>query len=683
MSTSLAANLLNCGMSRSEAETLASKVTSLIRNKTAEHSWPIIAKTLLHHFLPAPVYSCVHRWVFQRWDSLQGPAPAWFPTAEEIERTNVSKLLRELQLESIPDLYQWSIQHRNAYWQMMIERLGIRLRNSYKQLIDSEASAERRRWLIGAKLNIVESCFYGVSPDAIAIRQGNSTGTISDWTYGQLETLTNQVAAGLKQIGIIRGDAIGICMPTTPESVAIYLGIVRAGCVVVSIADSFSAAEIATRLQIARAKMVFTQDFSLRGGRHLPLYAKLHDAQAPRTIVFPCGHKIDMPLRPQDIVWGDFLSQSDDDLTAVCQPNDHTNYLFSSGTTGEPKAIPWTHVTPIKCAADGYLHQDIQSTDVVAWPTNLGWMMGPWLIYASLINNATIALFDDAPNSRAFGQFVQDAGVTILGVIPSLVSTWKTTRCMDGLNWSGIKCFSSTGECSNADDMLYLMALARFKPVIEYCGGTELAGGYLSGTLLQPQAPATFSIPTFGTELLILDDDNKPTETGEVFLVPPAVGMSTELLNRDHDEIYYRDTPLDANGQRLRRHGDYLERLPGAYYRVHGRVDDTMNLGGIKVSSAEIERVLNALPGIRETAAIAVPVSGGGPSQLIIFAILERGIVVEKTELTQMFQDRIRQVLNPLFHIRDIHIIDKMPRTASNKIIRRELRKQLSNLAAN
>src|SRR5688572_22989055 len=183
------------------------------------------------------------------------------------------------------------------------------------------------------------------------------------------------------------------------------------------------------------------------------------------------------------------------------------NILFSSGTTATPKAIPWNHTTPIKAAADAYLHHDIRPGDVLAWPTNLGWMMGPWLIYAALVNRAAIALYSGAPSGADFGDFVEKTGVTMLGVIPSLVRAWRESRCMEGRDWSRIRCFSSTGECSNADDMRYLMSLAGNKPVIEYCGGTEIGGGYITGTMIHPAAPATFTTPALGLDFEILDDD--------------------------------------------------------------------------------------------------------------------------------------------------------------------------------
>ena len=309
---------------------------------------------------------------------------------------------------------------------------------------------------------------------------------------------------------------------------------------------------------------------------------------------------------------------------------------------------------------------------MLAWPTNLGWMMGPWLIYASLINQGTIALYDGVPTEREFGEFVENARVTMLGVVPSLVRSWKNTGCMKGLDWGAIKAFSSTGECSNAEDMLFLMSLAGYRPIIEYCGGTEIGGGYLTGTTVQPAAPATFITPALGLDIAICDEDGQPTDNGEVFVTPPSIGLSTELLNKDHHEVYFEGTPQLPKLPPLRRHGDGVERLADGYYRIHGRVDDTMNLGGIKISSAEIEGVLNSVSGIQEVAAIGVSPPDGGPSQLVVYAVLLPG--ADTQSLTSSLQSAIREHLNPLFRIHDLVVVDALPRTASNKIMRRVLR---------
>jgi acetyl-CoA synthetase len=380
-----------------------------------------------------------------------------------------------------------------------------------------------------------------------------------------------------------------------------------------------------------------------------------------------------------DVVWREFLGGDGDAEAVAGGPDESTNILFSSGTTGEPKAIPWTQLTPIKAAMDGRFHQDIHAGDVVAWPTNLGWMMGPWLVYASLVNGAAIALHDDAPHGGDFGRFVAEAGVTILGVVPSLVAAWRSTGCMEGLDWSRIRLFSSTGEASNPSDMAYLMGLAGGRPVIEYCGGTEIGGGYLTGTVVQPAVPGSFTTPALGIDLRILDEEGRRAASGEVFLVAPSIGLSQRLLNADHHEVYYAGTPK-IEGLTLRRHGDHIEQLDGGYFRVVGRVDDAMNLGGIKVAAADIERAVAGVEGVAETAAVAIAPRDGGPGRLVVFAVPVPGHHVDVESWRSAMQERIGTRLNPLFKVHQVVAIDALPRTASAKVMRRRLRDDYANL---
>ena len=673
--------LLKLGLDNSTATDMLPRINTILSSLPAIQCWQKISDEILTPEHSVPLHSLLHETVFADWDeTTQGPPPAWFPSDEHIQKANITDLMRTLSLDSYEALHAWSAQNRLGFWALMIERLGIRFKRGFTQVADLSRGAEYPNWLVDAQLNIVDSCF-NAPDDAPAIvfgQESSSTGTLAHITYKELHSLTNRVANGLTDAGFNPGDAIAVDMPMTVESVAIYLGIVKAGGVVVSIADSFAPDEIAMRLRLANAKAVFTQDYIPRAGKQLPLYAKVVAADGPQVILLSCRSEIPPPrtqLRAEDMTWEHFLSDKDEFESIPCQPHQHTNILFSSGTTGEPKVIPWTQTPPIKSAVDGHLHHDIHPGDVVAWPTNLGWMMGPWLIYASLINRATIALYEGTPTGREFGEFVQDARVNMLGVVPSLVRTWKNTECMKGLDWRTIKAFSSTGECSNPQDMLFLMSLAGYRPIIEYCGGTEIGGGYITGTVIQPAAPSTFTTPALGLLLTILDEAGQPTDNGEVFLSPPSIGLSTELLNRDHHQVYFENTPELPLSQfkPLRRHGDQGERLSAGYYRIHGRVDDTMNLNGIKVSSAEIEQVLNSVNGIRETAAIAV----SRPSQLVIYAVLSPGpnnIPVET--LKETLGATIRKRLNPLFKIHDIVVVDSLPRTASNKVMRRVLRDQ-------
>jgi len=695
------------GLEKFEAVDMLQRVNQLIPSLPVHECWRKITQEVLSPNHPFQIHKLLHETVFSAWDSKEVPHPAWFPSDELMQTANIARLMRELNLNSYQELHAWSVQNRSDFWNLMIRKLRIRFNQSCPKscdlgyIVNLSRGAEYPRWLVDAKFNIVDSCFNAPNNSPAIVFQPEG-GTLSTITYQELNSLTNRVANALVDTGFNPGDAIAIDMPMTVESVAIYLGIVKAGCVVVSIADSFAPDEIKMRLRLADSKAIFTQDYILRAGKQLPLYAKVVSAKAPKAIVLPnnslpfegvggVGMKslndstVSIQLRDGDLTWEQFLGNKDDFNSISCNPHDYMNILFSSGTTGEPKVIPWTQTTPIKCAADGYLHHDIQPGDVLAWPTNLGWMMGPWLIYASLINQATIALYYGIPTGREFGQFVQDARVNMLGLVPSLVRTWKNTECMKELDWSAIKAFSSTGECSNSEDMLFLMSLAGYRPIIEYCGGTEIGGAYITGTVVQPCAPATFTTPALGLDFVILNEYGQNTDNGEVFLIPPSIGLSTELLNKDHHQEYFEGTPKMSSGEAehavpLRRHGDQVECLGGGYYRIHGRVDDTMNLSGIKVSSGEIEQTLNLVSGIRETAAIAVSPLEGGPSRLVIYTVLLPGTDMEKEDLKMTFQAAIREHLNPLFKIHDAVIVDSLPRTASNKVMRRVLRERYSML---
>jgi acyl-coenzyme A synthetase/AMP-(fatty) acid ligase len=652
-------------------------------------------------------------------------------------------------------------------------------------------------------LNIVDSCLKPPIPSPAAddstatekpalIFQRHGSNALESWNTATLAQWVNRVASRLAGLfGTSNNCRIAVCLPLTPESVAVYLAIIKAGHTVVSIADSFAPDEIAIRCEIANVTAIFTQDVILRPNKAVPLYTRVVDAveslssssrkkkkkqpeeeeedekehkeeddhyddddvnvpvkqhdgtattgnddKSRRTIpiiVLPAllgsqqqQHHDTTPLlqvsldrrRPCDVSWADFLASGGDSTdeeedvhftSVVCDSMAPCNILFSSGTTGEPKAIVWTHATLIKSAVDGYYHQNLNEHDVICWPTSLGWMMGSWLI-AQRINRVTIALpCVTLPHDwPSFTNFLHDAGVTMLGVIPSLVSVWyaqyneassaaeekKTFRLPDSITR-----YSSTGEASDPLVYHWLMSRKRgYAPIIEYCGGTEIGGSFLSSVLCLPNVASHFNTPVMGCELALLhpethqvldlnndnDDIDIDEVRGELVLVPPTVGYSTVLLNRDHDECYFDGMPEYRNGQRLRRHGDAFcqtitlgddDATTTTLYRALGRCDDTMNLGGIKVSSVELERVCNdAMSEICDCAAIAI----GHPSKLVVYAVVvvntNSSATTRREVVLKTLQQSIKERLNPLFHLRDVVLVDSLPRTASNKVMRRLLR---------
>ncbi|GMJ13719.1 acyl-activating enzyme 17 [Hibiscus trionum] len=699
------------------AEEIHQKVAEIVHNHgyASPETWNRISKHALTPNLPFSLHQLMYYGCYRDF----GPdPPAWIPDRESALLTNVGRLLERRGKEFLGSKYsdpissfshfqEFSVSNPEVYWKTVLDEMCVDFSVPPDCILqspseDTQISNPGGKWLPGAFVNPAKNCLVVNSKrslDDIVIRwrdEGDDDLPVKSMTLKELQTEVWLVAHALDALGLDRGSAIAIDMPMNVYSVIIYLAIVLAGYVVVSIADSFASLEISTRLKISEAKAIFTQDFIIRGEKRLPLYSRVVEAQAPMAIVIPSRSSgFSIKLRNGDISWPDFLERvkkfKGDVFKAVEQPIEaFTNILFSSGTTGEPKAIPWTNGTPFKAAADAWCHMDIRRGDVVAWPTNLGWMMGPWLVYASLLNGAAMALYNGSPLSSGFAKFVQDAKVTMLGVVPSIVRTWKSTNCIAGNDWSSIRCFSSTGEASNVDEYLWLMGRACYKPVIEYCGGTEIGGGFVSGSFLQPQSLAAFSTPVMGCRLFILGDDGYPIPEdapgmGELALGPLMFGSSSTLLNASHYDVYFKGMAT-WNGLVLRRHGDVFERTSRGYYRAHGRADDTMNIGGIKVSSVEIERVCNAADrSVLETAAIGVPPAGGGPERLVIAVVFKDGHN-SKTDLDRLrtsFNSAVQKNLNPLFKVSHVVAVSSLPRTATNKVMRRVLRKQLAQFHHN
>lgn len=638
-------------------------------NMTPNDYWQQLRLNESFLSLPYPKQLAIFKLLHPEWPVRLESGIAWKPSHRQITESNLYALMQTLTLPNLASLHALSIEQPDRFWGKILERLGIQFSAPPTQISDLSGNVKQPDWLPHAKFNIAANCFHA-APDKVALIYPNHAALLT-MTYGELDAYSNQIANSLVNQGCKPGDAIGIVMTMTPAAVAIYLAIIKMGGIVVSIADSFSGDEIALRLQIANAKAVFTQEHVTWGGKQFALYEKVKTYSAAKIIVVAEGSS-NAPLRDSDVRWKDFLLEDSQFTPVACDPMQACQILFSSGTTGEPKAIVWNHTTPLKAASDAHLHHNIQPSDRLAWPTNLGWMMGPWLVYAGLINQAAIALYPDAPKNRDFGHFIEQAGVTMLGVVPTLVATWRDTQCMQGLNWSQIKSFSSTGECSNPEDMFYLMSLAQYKPVIEYCGGTEIGGAYISSTVIEPNCPSVFTTPTMGSDFVILSDDGQIAEQGEVAIIPPAIGLSTKLLNANHDAVYYQNMPILPNGKLLRRHGDQITRLDGGGFSILGRVDDTMNMGGIKVSAAEIERVLMSVDGVLELAAVAVPPPHNGPSLLVIYC--SSHAMLDKQAIQSAMQKQLNQQLNPLFRIHDVILTNDLPKTASNKIMRRALR---------
>ena len=251
--------LLDRGVSPGEARRIAEWLT----RESPAAAWTRMYREFL---TPAHDFS-LHQWLFERCygenSLLTSPGPAWLPRESDIARANVTAVAAELGLPDYAALHCWSVEHRANYWELVARRLNVRFRQSYARMLDA-SDPRRARWMAGAKLNIVESCLAG-NADSAAIVESDGSSPPRTRTVGELRSLVARVANSLRAGGICPGDAVAVIGPMSGESIAAHLGVIAAGAAAVSIADSFSAEEIASRLRIAVAKLVITPRFHSLG----------------------------------------------------------------------------------------------------------------------------------------------------------------------------------------------------------------------------------------------------------------------------------------------------------------------------------------------------------------------------------------------------------------------------------
>ena len=605
-------------------------------------------------------------------------------TAEQYPiASNLSSWMKELNV-NYPEFYNWSIENKATFWKYIIQAIPLKMQTPYSNILTEASNPDETIWLKDARFNIIESCFQAQPNQTAIYYQSEQTKEITSISYGDLQQKVLRYATAMKELGFTVEDRIILYIPFSIEAIASYLALIYIGAEPVLVADSFSAAELKKRIDIIHAKAVITTDHYWYADKKINVLTKVLEAN-PEKIILQTSEITDATSirnNAADVLLSDLLKSSAPAVTPYYHSSSDTiSILFSSGTTKEPKALPWKATTPIKCAADGKLLQDIHEGDVVTWTSGMGWMMAPWLIFASLLNKASIAIYSGAYSKKEFIDFTIQTKVTVLGTIPSVVKSWRAQNFAKIPNWN-IRVFSSTGEPSDMDDYLYLLFMNDFKaPIIEYCGGTEIGGGYISSVVVLPNALSYFNTAAPGSQFILVNENKEVVSNsgaGEVFIIPPSIGLSQQLLNKNHHEEYYTELPSIKGYPQLRKHGDgfHVQQTDDiSYYKSIGRTDDSMNLGGIKISSIELETVVNKHPAVFESAAIASQDKNGGPEKLIL--IIHPNITItDVATLQNELQKMIQKELNPLFKISSIHFKENFPRTASNKLMRKELRKE-------
>lgn len=386
----------------------------------------------------------------------------------------------------------------------------------------------------------------------------------------------------------------------------------------------------------------------------------------------------------QKAFWKVFLRREKDNSKRVSHlettlAEDPLIILYTSGTTGKPKGIAHTHASfPIKAAQDMAFGTDVGQGTRISWITDIGWMMGPWLIYGALINGATICIYDGAPDYPApdrMWEFCAKHKVEILGISPTLVRVLATHG--DDLpkkhDLSSLRAFASTGEPWNPAPWWWLFEKVGDSklPIINYSGGTEISGGILMNNPLVPIKPCGFSAPCPGMDVDIFDENGKSVganEVGELVIKKPWIGMARGFWQE-------RERYLETYWQRFENtwvHGDWAMRDADGHWFILGRSDDTLKVAGKRVGPAEVESLLVAHSNVTEAAVIGVPdeIKGTAMVAFCVLKELPESLFELRTELKNLVAKDMGKPLAPS----QIHFVSAIPKTRNAKVMRRVIR---------
>ena len=572
----------------------------------------------------------------------------WQPTPDYIDDSHLQRFMQAHGFATLAELHQRSVQDIAWFWEAVLAYLDIQFYEPYTQVVDLSRGKAWAQWCVGGRMNIVHNCldkWMGTPQEArVALRWEGEEGAVRLLTYGELYREVNRTANALRGLGLGKGDAIGLFMPMTPEIAIALLAIAKIGGIILPLFSGYGAGAIATRLADAEAKALFTSDGAFRRGRAVDMKTIADEAvaQTPSVahLIVQRRTGIEVPWTPgRDHWWDELIApQSAEAPTERTSAEDVVMIIYTSGTTGRPKGAVHTHCGfPLKAAQDMAMGLDLRRTDTLYWMTDMGWMMGPWEVFGTLILGGAMLFYDGAPDFPGLDrlwQLTEEHGVTLLGVSPTLIRSLMAhgDEPVLGHDLSRVRAFASTGEPWNPDPWLWLFRTVGrgARPIINYSGGTEIAGGIVMGNMLTPLKPAAFSGPVVGMDADVVDEDGRPVrgQVGELVVRQPWIGM-TRGFWKDPDrylETYWSRFPD------LWVHGDFAAIDADGQWYILGRSDDTIKIAGKRLGPAEVESILVHHPAVLEAGAIGVPHPVKG-SALVCFVVLRPGVEMGGVEM--------------------------------------------------
>jgi acetyl-CoA synthetase len=612
--------------------------------------------------------------------------PAWVPTDSQARDSRLWRFMHEHGCETYVALCEKAAAEPRWFWNALVKELGIVWTTPYREVMDTSAGIPFTRWFVGGTLNAYDSAVVRhrrSDPDRLAFIAETESGTSSQLTYAQLDDVVSRTADGLRAIGVERGVAVGLYMPLVIENAITLLACTKLGAVAVPLFSGFGAEAIRQRLADAEARIVVTADAATRRGRPVPMKPIADQAAAglphvKRIVVVRCVG-LDVPLDPaRDVTWDDLQRMNAPRIdTEPMSADEALMLLYTSGTTGRPKGTVHGHAgLPIKSAQDWAFGMDVRAADRVMWVTDMGWVMGPLLVFGCLMLGGTAVLYDGAPDFPDPGRIwavAERHGVTHLGISPTLTRVLMAAgdRFAPLQPPSVLRVMASTGEPWTPEAWTWLFESVGHEqvPIMNYSGGTECGGGLVSGNYLTPAKPGSFAGPIPGIDAAVFNDQGQPVkqQVGELVVRQPYLGMTLGFWK---DPTRYLETYW-SRWPGVWVHGDWAMIDEDGLWYILGRSDDTIKVAGKRVGPAEVEAAALDGTDVAEAAAVGIPDPVKGQS-VVVFAVARPH--ADPAPIPTAVSRSVERSLGKPFKPSAVHVIPRLPKTRNGKILRRVIR---------
>jgi len=615
----------------------------------------------------------------------------WHPTAQRLQDSHMGRFSVAIEkryghaLADFPALHEWSVRHIPGFWQAVVEYTGIEFMTPPVSVYQPPVHGGMlgAEWFSGATLNYAAAQLAGPErrEAIIAVAEG---APIRRLTMAALRTEVARCAAALRQLGVGPGDRVAGVVANIPEAIIAMLATTSLGGVWSSCSPDFGAAAVTDRLRQIEPKVVFFTEAYVYGGRLCDCAEQIKATMAELPTV-QRAVLIDHLARGVDgsgtiglgVTWKKFVSSAPHEPLQFTPRkfSDPLVILFSSGTTGVPKAIVHSvGGTLIQHKKELMLHSDVGPGSRLLFYTTCGWMMWNWMASA-LSTGASLVLFEGsvgAPDLGVLWRTARELGVTALGTSPKFIATCMAQHLdvKSLLQGYAPKTLLATGAPLLPEHFAWLYQQVAPADgdmhVASISGGTDIISCFMLGTPTLPVRAGEIQYAGLGMDVDAWDDHGQSQRGHKAELVckQPFPAMPIGFWHDPEGKRYHAAYFEHFQNPQVWRHGDFIEITPHGGVIVYGRSDATLNPGGVRIGTAELYRQVETVTGVID--AIAVAHRSGGDESIVLFVKLAEGLQLTEA-LAREIKTTLRQRLTPRHVPRQVIQVRDIPYTRSGK----------------